>query len=244
MITRRARSQTSPASPPVTALTTAVSPTSTLLAERDAGPVTTGPVTTGPVTTGSGAASTGITGAPPTWEELVREHTPMVYRLAYRLTGNQHDAEDLTQDVFLKVFRSLHTFTPGTFEGWLHRITTNAFLDRARRNQRLRIDPFEDAGEREQGGIGQPDTTLDDADLAPDLARALAAIQPEQRVAVVLCDVEGLSYDEVSRVLDVNPGTVRSRIHRGRKAMRAILAHREPRPDHERYLGVSDQFEY
>lgn len=180
---------------------------------------------------------------PPTWEELVREHSPRVYRLAYRLTGNQHDAEDLTQDVFIKVFRSLHTFTPGTFEGWLHRITTNQFLDQARRRQRVRIDPIADAGEREAGVLGQPDTTLDDAGLAPDVARALAALSPEQRVAVVLCDVEGLSYEEVARVLDVKGGTVRSRIHRGRAAMRAALAHREPRPDHARYLGVSDDFQ-
>ena len=72
---------------------------------------------------------------PPTWEELVRDHGARVYRLAYRLTGNPHDAEDLTQDVFVRVFRSLHRFQPGTFEGWLHRITTNLFLDGARRTK-------------------------------------------------------------------------------------------------------------
>ena len=70
---------------------------------------------------------------PPTWEEVVREHSARVYRLAYRLTGNQHDAEDLTQEVFVRVFRSLSSYTPGTFEGWLHRITTNLFLDQVRR---------------------------------------------------------------------------------------------------------------
>ena len=70
---------------------------------------------------------------PPTWEDVVREHSARVYRLAYRLTGNTHDAEDLTQEVFVRVFRSLATYTPGTFEGWLHRITTNLFLDGARR---------------------------------------------------------------------------------------------------------------
>ena len=62
---------------------------------------------------------------PPTWEEIVEQHSARVYRLAYRLTGNQHDAEDLTQEVFVRVFRSLSSYTPGTFEGWLHRITTN-----------------------------------------------------------------------------------------------------------------------
>src|SRR5664279_3731311 len=67
----------------------------------------------------------------PSWDEIVRVHSARVYRLAYRLTGNQHDAEDLTQEVFVRVFRSLSSFTPGTFEGWMHRITTNLFLDQA-----------------------------------------------------------------------------------------------------------------
>ena len=74
-----------------------------------------------------------VTWTPPSWEEVVREHGGRVYRLAYRLTGNRHDAEDLTQEVFVRVFRSLGSYTPGTFEGWLHRITTNVFLDQARR---------------------------------------------------------------------------------------------------------------
>jgi RNA polymerase sigma factor (sigma-70 family) len=79
-------------------------------------------------------------GAVPTWDEIVDRHSDRVYRLAYRLTGNRHDAEDLTQEVFVRVFRSLSTYTPGTFEGWLHRITTNLFLDQARRKQRIRFD--------------------------------------------------------------------------------------------------------
>ena len=81
---------------------------------------------------------------PPTWDEIVREHSARVYRLAYRLTGNSHDAEDLTQEVFVRVFRSLSSYTPGTFEGWLHRITTNLFLDMARRKQRIRFEGLGD----------------------------------------------------------------------------------------------------
>ena len=80
----------------------------------------------------------------PTWDEIVDQHSDRVYRLAYRLTGNPHDAEDLTQEVFVRVFRSLSTYTPGTFEGWLHRITTNLFLDQARRKQRIRFDALSD----------------------------------------------------------------------------------------------------
>ena len=81
---------------------------------------------------------------PPSWEEIVREHSPRVYRLAYRLTGDPHEAEDLTQDVFVRVFRSLDSYRPGTFEGWLHRITTNLFLDKVRRRQRIRFDALTD----------------------------------------------------------------------------------------------------
>ena len=84
----------------------------------------------------------------PSWEEIVRAHSARVYRLAYRLSGNAQDAEDLTQDTFIRVFRSLAEFKPGTFEGWLHRITTNLFLDMVRRRQRIRFDALpEDTAE-------------------------------------------------------------------------------------------------
>ncbi len=176
---------------------------------------------------------------PPTWEQVVRDHSARVYRLAYRLTGNPHDAEDLTQDVFIRVFRSLHRFQPGTFEGWLHRITTNLFLDSARRKQKIRFDGLADgADERLPSTWPNPAEQLDNADLDHDVAAALSALPPEFRAAVVLCDIEGLSYEEIASVLDIKIGTVRSRIHRGRAQLRAALAHRRPTPDRERYLGV------
>ncbi len=176
---------------------------------------------------------------PPTWEELVRDHGARVYRLAYRLTGNPHDAEDLTQDVFVRVFRSLHRFQPGTFEGWLHRITTNLFLDSARRRQKIRFDGLgEGSAERMPSAWPNPSEQLDDADLDHDVAAALSALPPEFRAAVVLCDIEGLSYEEISEVLDIKIGTVRSRIHRGRAQLRAALAHRQPTGERLRYLGV------
>jgi RNA polymerase sigma factor (sigma-70 family) len=176
---------------------------------------------------------------PPTWEELVRDHGARVYRLAYRLTGNPHDAEDLTQDVFVRVFRSLHRFQPGTFEGWLHRITTNLFLDGARRRQKIRFDGLGDGSdERLPSAWPNPSEQLADADLDHDVAAALSALPPEFRAAVVLCDIEGLSYEEISEVLDIKIGTVRSRIHRGRAQLRSALAHRRPTGERLRYLGV------
>ena len=114
---------------------------------------------------------------PPSWEQIVRDHSARVYRLAYRLTGNSHDAEDLTQDVFVRVFRSLHTFQPGTFEGWLHRITTNLFLDTARRKQKIRFDGLVDGSEeRLPSSWPTPSEALADAGLDHDVAAALAAL--------------------------------------------------------------------
>lgn len=176
---------------------------------------------------------------PPSWEDLVRDQSARVYRLALRLTGNSDDAEDLTQDVFVRVFRSLHRFQPGTLEGWLHRITTNLFLDQARRRQRIRFDGLADqTGERLPGAERTPAEQLADAGLDHDVAAALAALSPGFRACVVLCDVEGLTYEEVAEILDLKLGTVRSRIHRGRAQLREALAHREPTEGRRRYLGI------
>ncbi len=166
---------------------------------------------------------------PPTWEEIVRNHSTRVYRLAYRLTGNPHDAEDLTQEVFVRVFRSLSTYTPGTFEGWLHRITTNLFLDLARRRSRVRFEALPEDAERVPGSERSPAQAYDDTHFDADVQTALDALPPDFRAAVVLCDLEGLSYEEIAAALDIKIGTVRSRIHRGRSALRAALAHRAPR---------------
>ncbi|GAB3245738.1 hypothetical protein GCM10027456_16180 [Kineosporia babensis] len=168
---------------------------------------------------------------PPSWDEIVREHSARVYRLAYRLTGNQHDAEDLTQEVFVRVFRSLSSYTPGTFEGWLHRITTNLFLDQARRKQRIRFDNLTDeVTDRLPGREAGPERAWEHNNLDYDVQRALDALPPDFRAAVVLCDIEGLSYEEIAATLDVKLGTVRSRIHRGRALLREELAHRRPAP--------------
>ncbi|MCW2545742.1 MAG: polymerase, sigma 29 subunit, SigE [Mycobacterium sp.] len=173
----------------------------------------------------SAAASTW---QPPSWDEVVREHSARVYRLAYRLTGNQHDAEDLTQDVFIRVFKSLDGYTPGTFEGWLHRITTNLFLDRMRRASRIRFEALPDDAERLPGREATPEAALVADLFDPDVERALASLPPDFRAAVVLCDVEQLSYEEIAATLNVKLGTVRSRISRGRAMLRAALADRAP----------------
>jgi len=174
---------------------------------------------------------TGQSWVPPTWEEIVTEHSGRVYRLAYRLTGNQHDAEDLTHDVFIRVFRSLDSYQPGTFEGWLHRITTNAFLDKMRRKQRIRFDALsDDAAARLPTHEVGPEQSYTDTHFDDDVQRALDALSADFRAAVVLCDIEGLSYEEIATTLGIKLGTVRSRIHRGRSQLREALAHRAPQP--------------
>lgn len=175
----------------------------------------------------------------PTWDEVVRNHSAKVYRLAFRLTGNRFDAEDLTQEVFVRVFRSLANFKPGTLDGWLHRITTNLFLDQARRKNRIRFDGFtDDAETRLPGRELGPERSYEFNNLDLDVQHALEELPPDFRAAVVLCDIEGLSYDEVSHALGVKLGTVRSRIHRGRTMLREKLAHRNPAPGARRIKGA------
>lgn len=170
------------------------------------------------------------------WEAIVEQHAGRVYRLAYHLTGNQHDAEDLTQDVFVRVFNSLSQYKPGTFEGWLHRITTNLFLDRMRRKNRIRFDFMAD----DDGGVatadsfdrhersGQPEDAFEMSNFGADIIEALADLPPEYRAAVVLSDIEGLSYEEIAATLGIKMGTVRSRLSRARAKLRESLAHRAP----------------
>lgn len=168
--------------------------------------------------------ATGDRTAMPSWDELVRQHADRVYRLAYRLSGNRHDAEDLTQETFIRVFRSVKNYQPGTFEGWLHRITTNLFLDMVRRRARIRMEALPDDYDRVPADEPNPEQIYHDSRLGPDLQAALDSLPPEFRAAVVLCDIEGLSYEEIGATLGVKLGTVRSRIHRGRQALRDYLA--------------------
>jgi RNA polymerase sigma-70 factor (ECF subfamily) len=168
--------------------------------------------------------ATGDVSSMPSWDELVRQHADRVYRLAYRLSGNQHDAEDLTQETFIRVFRSVQNYQPGTFEGWLHRITTNLFLDMVRRRSRIRMEALPEDYDRVPADEPNPEQIYHDSRLGPDLQAALDSLPPEFRAAVVLCDIEGLSYEEIGATLGVKLGTVRSRIHRGRQALRDYLA--------------------
>jgi RNA polymerase sigma factor (sigma-70 family) len=160
----------------------------------------------------------------PTWEDVARNHGRFLYTVAYRLTGNSDDAQDLVQEVLLKVRKGLETYKPGSLEGWLSRITTNTFLDETRRRRRRPVDLLPEDPDRVLPAGPAADVALAAEALPDDLQQALARLPEEYRVAVVLCDVVGLSYQEIGEALDVPVGTVRSRIHRGRSLLRKALA--------------------
>ncbi len=164
----------------------------------------------------------------PTWEEVASQYGQKIYTMAYRLTGDPDDAKDLAQDVFVRVYRNLDKYRPGTFDGWLYRITKNLFLDKVRRKRRIRMEalPDEDWNQPVELAPG-PDQRVELGLLRGDIEQALTTLPPTFRTAVVLCDIQDLSYEEIADATGWPLGTVRSRIHRGRRMLRAALADSE-----------------
>lgn len=160
----------------------------------------------------------------PDWEEVARRYGRLIFSVAFRLTGNEADAQDLVQEVLLRVRRGLPNYRPGSMEGWLSRITTNAFLDDVRRRRRRPLDALPDDPDQVVPAAVGADEALEASALPEDVQRALTALAPDFRAAVVLCDVVGLGYAEIAESLDIPVGTVRSRIHRGRAMLRKALA--------------------
>ena len=161
---------------------------------------------------------------PLTWEEVARVYGRKIYNFAYRLTGNSDDASDLVQEVLLRVRKGLASYQPGSFEGWLWRITRNAFLDDVRRRNRRPTAPLPDEVDRwDLASAPAADAEFARISIGDDVQKALLELPVEFREAVVLCDVVGLSYEEIAQAVAVPVGTVRSRIHRGRKLLRELL---------------------
>ncbi len=165
---------------------------------------------------------------PLSWEEVARIHGRKIYNFAYRLCGNPDDAADLVQEVLLRVRRGLASYQPGSFDGWLWRITHNAFIDEMRRRQRRPTAPLPDSFDRWKAEAAPgADEQFASMHLGEEIQEALLELPYEFREAVVMCDVVGLSYDEIARAVAVPVGTVRSRIHRGRRMLRSSLAQEE-----------------
>lgn len=165
-------------------------------------------------------------------DALLRRHYPAVHGLCRRMTANAADADDATQDALVAIVRGLARFDGrAAFSSWAYRVTTNACLDELRRRGRRPVpvahEPEIDPGRRSDGRPHLDQTVTDRLSLD----QALAALPPDYRAAVVLRDQLGMDYAAIAEVLDVPPGTVRSRIARGRAALADSLGGNQPGPD-------------
>ena len=165
------------------------------------------------------------------FEKLVERTQRQAYNIAYRMTGNRDDAEDLTQEAYLRAYRSFSTYNRQMpFESWFFRILSNLFIDLLRRRPKqkpLSLDQPMGDEENEENLLLQlpdeeanPERNLLDQVMDERLQAALATLPEAFRVAVLLCDVEGRSYEEIAQIMGSSIGTVRSRIHRGRSLLR------------------------
>lgn len=164
------------------------------------------------------------------FEELLRGTHKQAFSLAYRLTGNVAEAEDLVQESFLRAYRFFHRYDDSLpFTSWLYRIMTNAHIDGMRRRGKLRTTSLEQGGADGLTPWDLPDTEpnadrmLMDASVEAPVQDAIGAMTPEFRTAVILADVEGMAYEEIAETMGTSVGTVRSRIHRGRKQLKNHL---------------------
>ncbi len=170
------------------------------------------------------------------WEELVRRHTRRVYGMCYRFSGRGAEAEDLSQEVFLRVYRTLGSYraAQGAFGTWLARVTRNLLVDNYRRTRRDRVtDSLEDVMpkvEEKHSPVRAPDRYVEANELSAQVQKALGQISPDLREAVILRDLQGMEYGEIQKVLDVPEGTVKSRINRGRIEMARLLTAMGVRP--------------
>lgn len=172
---------------------------------------------------------------------LVERHQSGAYALALRMVGDPDIAADVTQDAFFSAYRAINNFKGASFRAWLYRIVSNGCFDHFRAQTRRPATSLDAAlegepGESPQGGgearLGSalmdpsydPERITLRAEMIEQIERALLRLAPEQRLAVILCDVQGLPYDEIARIMNTAPGTVKSRISRARGHLRDILA--------------------
>jgi RNA polymerase sigma-70 factor, ECF subfamily len=163
------------------------------------------------------------------WEDLVKVYTKRVYSVCYRFTNSPTEAQDLTQEVFLRVFRSLKSFRAGegSFLVWLNRLTRNLLIDHYRRTRQARAtDSIEDQLgmlEEKAAVSARTDGLLAGREASEVLQGALAKLSPELRETLILRDIEELEYREIAKILNVPEGTVKSRLNRGRAELTRVL---------------------
>lgn len=169
-------------------------------------------------------------------EHAMATYGRQTYNYAYRLTGNESDARDLTQEAFIRVFRAWQSFREGTsFLSWIYRIVTNLHRDELRKRKGVFVEPLpEDNQPQSRPALDashDPIANLHERQLSPVMERALKAMSYDQRVVVVLADIEEYSYQEIADIVGCSIGTVRSRLHRSREQLRRlVLSEREKEP--------------
>ncbi|MEX2263256.1 MAG: sigma-70 family RNA polymerase sigma factor [Bryobacteraceae bacterium] len=170
-----------------------------------------------------------LSGDDTAWEEMVRLHTRRVYAICYRFTSRESEAQDLTQEVFLRVFKTLHSFrsAEGAFVTWLARVTRNLLIDHYRRTRSERItESLEErlsTLEQSLTASARPDGMLAGREACEALQAALQKLSPELREAVILRDLQEMEYRAIAAVLKVPEGTVKSRLNRGRAELARVL---------------------
>jgi RNA polymerase sigma-70 factor, ECF subfamily len=187
-----------------------------------------------------------LTGDSSAWEEIVRLHHRRIYNLCYRFTNSAEDAQDLSQDVFVRVYRTLSSYnaSKGAFTTWLTTLTRNLLVDHFRRSKQERITDSIDAGLREEEDSLSLSDRLEDPGPTPDdrlasketqklVQQALARLSPELREAVILRDLQDFDYKEIALVLRVPEGTVKSRINRGRTELARLLSRNKKQGEYE-----------
>jgi len=166
------------------------------------------------------------------YETIVHRYARHVYNIAYRMVGNEADARDLSQEAFLRVYRVLRRVEPGIpLESWLHRIVSNLYIDLLRRRPRVRVESLDVPLPTPRGEVLRefpdltfsPEAVLEKERLDRAIQGALGALSADLRLAVVLSDVEGFSYEEIATILRVPLGTVKSRLHRARQILQQRL---------------------
>jgi len=163
------------------------------------------------------------------FNQLVEVYQGMAFSVAYRLLHDGDSAADALQDSFVKAFRALESFRGGSFKSWLMRIVTNTCYDMLRANKRRPTDSLDDLPVDQDHAqqlidpVASPEDQLEQGELQALIGRAINALPEDQRLALILCDVEGYAYDEIAQITGANMGTVKSRISRARGRVREIL---------------------
>ena len=174
-----------------------------------------------------------LAGEDSAWEALLRAYTRKIYNLCYRFTGRVEEAEDLTQEVFIKVFQTLKSYdaAQGAFSTWLNRVARNHLVDHYRRTRKDRVtssleDELRTVEERPSPHM-EPMRQVESRERREGLQLAFDKLSPDLREAVILRDLHDLDYEEIAQVLRVPQGTVKSRINRGRLELARVLKRME-----------------